>query len=111
MEPNFDLGYQTDPTTGLRKRRQKWVTFRGKKKAAQAHLTELFRAANRGEFVERTKLTLGEWLTEWLEKAIKPPARRINTYRTYKRVIEDKLIPAIGSIQLQELKAVDLKAY
>src|SRR5688572_6536209 len=87
----LDLGYQADPVTGLRKRRQKWVTFRGTKKEAQTHLTELLRAANRGEYVERSKLTFGEWLTEWIEKAIKPPARRINTYRTYKRIITDKL--------------------
>jgi hypothetical protein len=72
-----------DPATGARKRKQKWVTFRGTKKEAQTHLTELLRAANRGEFVEKTKVTLGEWL----EKAIKPPARRINTYKTYKRII------------------------
>src|SRR5690242_10669786 len=85
----LDLGYQTDPGTGFRKRRQKWVTFVGTKKAAQTQLTELLRAANRGEFVERTKTTLGEWLTDWLEKAIKPPARRINTYRAYKRIITD----------------------
>jgi integrase len=107
----LDLGYQTDATTGLRKRRQKWVTFRGTKKDAQTQLTELLRAANRGEFVERSKVTLGEWLKDWLEKAIKPPARRINTYRTYKRVIEDKLLPALGDIRLQDLKSIDLKAY
>ena len=31
----LDLGYQLDPKTGLRKRKQKWVTFRGTKKDAQ----------------------------------------------------------------------------
>ena len=77
----LDLGYRTDPVTGLRKRKQKWVTFRGTKKQAETHLTELLRAANRGEFVEATKVTLGQWLLEWLEKAIKPPAKRINTYK------------------------------
>ena len=107
----LDLGNQTDSTTGLRKRKQKWITFRGTKKDAQTHLTELLRAANRGEFVEKMKMSLGEWLTEWLEKAIKPPARRINTYRTYRRVVTDKLIPALGCIPLQELRASDLKRY
>jgi integrase len=107
----LDLGYRTDPATGIRRRRQKWVTFRGTKKEAQAHLTELLRAANRGEFVETTKITVGQWLNEWLEKAVKPPAKRINTYRTYKRIITDKLTPALGAIRLQELKATDLKRY
>jgi integrase len=107
----LDLGYQTDAGTGLRKRKQKWVTFRGTKKEAQAHLTELLRAANRGEFVEKSKLTVGEWLTEWVDKAIKPPAKRPGTYRVYTSVINGHVIPAVGSIRLQELKAADLKRY
>lgn len=107
----LDLGYQTDAATGLRKRKQKWVTFRGTKKQAEAHLNDLIRSANRGEFVEKSKLTVGEWLAEWLEKAIKPPARRINTYKTYKRIINDKLIPSLGPMRLQELKPSDVKAY
>jgi integrase len=107
----FDLGYAIDPATGQRRRRQKRVTFRGTKKAAQDHLTELLRAANRREYVERTALTTGEWLAEWLEKAIKPPAKRPGTYRTYKHVVEDCLIPAVGAIRLQDLKAADLKRY
>jgi integrase len=107
----LDLGYELDPKTGRSKRRQKWITFRGTKRAAQVHLTELLRAANRGEFVEKSALTFGAWLSEWLEKAIKPPARRINTYRTYKRVIDAKLIPALGAIRLQDVKSTDLKAY
>lgn len=107
----LDLGYVTDMQTGLRKRRQKWVTVRGTKKDAEAQLNELVRAANRGEFVERSKFTTGEWLREWLDKAIRPPAKRASTYRVYSHVIEDRLIPAIGSIRLQELKAADLKRY
>src|SRR4051812_39070157 len=92
----LDLGYRTDAATGRRRRQQKWVTFRGTKKEAQTYLTELLRAANRSEFVETSKITVGQWLTEWLEKAIKPPAKRINTYRTYQRIITKKLIPALG---------------
>ena len=65
----IDLGYQLDPTTGLHKRKQKWSTFRGTKKEAQTELTERLRAANRGEFVEPSKLTLSDWLTKWIEIA------------------------------------------
>jgi integrase len=107
----LDLGYQTDPKTGLRKRKQRWVTFRGTKQLAEKHLNELVRAAGRGEFVERSKLTVGEWLTEWIEKAIKPPAKRPGTYRVYKSVNTRHLTPALGAIRLQELKAADIKRY
>ena len=87
------------------------MTFRGTRKQAETHLTELLRSANRGEFVETSKITVGQWLNEWLEKAIKPPAKRINTYRTYHRIIKKKLIPALGPLRLQELKATDLKQF
>jgi integrase len=105
------LGYQQEATTGRRRRKQKWVTFRGTKKEAEAKLAEMIRSANRGEFVERSKVTVGEWLKEWIEKAIKPPAKRPGTYRVYNSVNLKHLTPAIGCIRLQELKAADVKRY
>lgn len=105
------LGREPDPKTGGTRPRQKWVTFRGTRRDAEAKLAELIRAANRGEFVEKSKLTVGEWLSEWLDKAIKPPARRKATYARYKHVIERKLGPTLGRIRLQELKTADVKKY
>lgn len=107
----LDRGYQTDPTTGKTKRCQKWITFHGSKKQAQKKLTELVNAHNNGAFVEPSKLTVGEWLTAWLEKAIKPPKKRAGTYRTYKHVIQAKLQPALGAIRLQQLTALDIERY
>jgi integrase len=68
----LDLGYQTDPATGKPKRKQKWVTFRGTKKDAQARLTELLNAQNNGVFVAPTTRTLGGWLKDWLAQTIQP---------------------------------------
>jgi integrase len=107
----FDLGQATDPTTGQCRRRQRRVTVRGTKRQAQAHLVDLLRAANRGELVERSQRTLGDWLIEWLEKAIKPPAKRPGTYRAYAHVVQHQIIPVLGAIPLQELKAADIKRY
>lgn len=107
----LDLGYQVDPTTGTTKRRQKWVTFRGTRKQAEAALTEHVRNANRGEFVEPSKSTLGEWLTEWLKKAITPPLKSPATFDSYKRIIETQIGPKLGGIRLQALKPIDIEAY
>jgi len=107
----IDLGRERDPTTGGSKRRQKWVTFRGTKKQAETKLTELLRQADAGEFVDNSRVSVGEWLREWLDKAIRPPARRPNTYDRYRHVIEKHLIPTIGTIRLQALKAADVKRY
>jgi integrase len=106
----LDLGYQTDTATGKKRRRQKWVTFRGKKKDAQNHLTDLLRSANRGEFIEKSKLTFGEWLTDWLDKSVKP-SKRINTYKTYKRIIEKKVSDTLKAIPIQQVTALDLEQF
>ena len=107
----LDLGYETDATTGKTKRRQKWITVRGTKRDAEAHLTELVRDVHRGELVMPHKRTLGAWLEEWLDKAIKPPARTLRAYETYKSVIARHLKPSLGAIALQQVKAADLKRY
>ena len=94
------------------KRQQKWITFRGNKEEAAKELTAQVNAVNRQEFVEPRKLTVGEWLAEWLEKSVKP-ARRARTYRSYKSAIEAKggLKEALGAIRLQALKPIDLQNY
>lgn len=107
----LDLGYRLDPETGHHKRMQKWFTVQGTKKEAEARLAELLHDANRSQLVEPSKVTVGAWLTEWLETAIKPPNKRLRTYETYKSVIERHLKPALGGIRLQQLKPTDLKRY
>lgn len=107
----IELGYQVDPATGKKKRKQKWITFRGTSKQADAALTEYVRAANRGEFVEPSKTTAGEWLKEWLKKTITPPAKSQATFDSYQRIIETRLVPKIGGIRLQALKPIDIESY
>lgn len=106
----LDRGYVVDPATGLRKRKQQWVTFHGTRKAAGEKLTELVRAMNRGEFVEPSKMTVGEWLPKWLTTVVEP-TKRLLTAATYKHIIKANLVPALGSIRLQALTAQDLQAF
>jgi integrase len=103
--------YQTDPATGARTRKRKWVTFHGDKRAAEKKLNELLRDVGRGEWVEPTTLTLGAWLTDWIEKAIKPPLKAQATYEMYQRIIERHITPKLGTLRLQALKPIDLEAY
>jgi len=51
-------GYQPDPQTGKLKRKQHTYTIRGSKRDAEKKLHELVTAANRGELVKATRLTL-----------------------------------------------------
>ena len=92
----LDLGHEVDPVTGRKKRKQKWITFRGTKKQAEQELADLVRSAHRGEYVEPSKTTVGEWLDEWVDKAIKPPAKTLRAYETYQSVIRNHLRPGLG---------------
>ena len=105
------LGYQPDPVTGKPKRNQKWYTVQGTKRDAEKKLAELLHQANRNELVEPTKMSLGSWLDEWLETAIKPPNQRLRSYETYRSVMTKHLKPALGHIRLQQLQPTDLQRY
>ena len=107
----LDLGSQVDVETGQRKRKQKWVTFRGTRRDAERKLAELLHASHTRTWVEPSTVTVGDWLQDWLEKAIKPPRRTLRAYDTYKSAITRHLQPKLGAIRLQELLAVDIERY
>ena len=92
------------------KRQQKWITVRGTKREAEATLAALVDSVNRGTFVHPTKVTVGQWLDEWLERTIKP-TRALRTYETYLSVITVHLKPQLGGLRLQDLRALDLERY
>jgi integrase len=61
--------------------------------------------------VEPSKLTLGQWLKEWLEASVKPRCRP-STYIRYHGILEHNILPAtIANIPLQKLRAAHLEAY
>src|SRR5262245_48514745 len=108
----LDLGYEPDPKDPSKlRRKQKWVTVRGTRKDAEDKLTDLVRDANRGEFVEPSKQTLGPWLTEWVEKIVKPKARA-STYTRYKGIIDNHILKApIANLPLQKIRPSHLESY
>ena len=56
----LDLGYQMVADTGKQKRVQKWYTVNGTKRDAERKLAELLYQLHRGEYVEPSRLTVGE---------------------------------------------------
>src|SRR6476646_5979103 len=89
----LDLGYEADSRTGLLKRRQKWVTFRGTRQKAETRLNELLTAANGGTFVEPSKMTPITWIREWLDAIVKPVCRP-GTYTRYHGIVENHIAKA-----------------
>ena len=97
-----------DSVTGKRKR--KWVTVKGKREAAETKLTELLRSMDMNTYVDTSKLTLGEWLTEWFATA--QTTMRPGTVARYGSILDGRLLKApLASIVLQKLKPFDIEAY
>jgi len=100
----FDLG--ADPVTGRRLTR--FVTVRGTKRQAQAELTKLLSSADTGAYVDPHRETVAEfaarWLRDWAAGNISN-----KTYSRYEELLRVHVVPRIGVIPIQKLRAADLQ--
>src|SRR5918996_5884289 len=74
-----------DPQTG--KRRQKRTTFRGAKREAEKRLSEMLHQMDTGAFVNPAKLTVGDFLRQWLRDYVETGVRA-TTKEGYRIIIE-----------------------
>lgn len=94
-----------DEVTG--KRRQQFVTVRGKK-AAETKLTELLRQIDTGTYIEPGKITVQDYLMRWLSEYVKPNLSP-RGYERYESITRVHIIPAIGRLRLAQLKPEHLQ--
>ena len=89
--------------------RQKWLsTGTRNKKEAQASLTEILHQINTGTYVSPSKLTVGDYLTQWLRDYTELNCSP-KTIESYRQLINSHLIPELGNIKLVELEARHLQ--
>jgi integrase len=96
---------ERDPETG--KTKQVWRGGFPTREAARKERDRL-RNANRGTAVSSSKMTLGQYLEQWLrghEVSLKP-----STVRSYRGNLDRYLLPAIGGERLQDLSPSRLSA-
>jgi len=98
----FDLG--TDPTTGERQTR--FVTVRGKRQDAERELSKLLNAAHDGTLVEPSKITVGDYLSAWLDGAHGLSPKTIERYR---ELVDRQIVPHLGAIALQKLRPAHIQ--
>ena len=90
-----------DPATG--QRHQKWHSgYRTRREAERARV-DLLSKLDRGEYVEPSQQTVGEFLEEWLN-AIEPTIRP-STFDSYRRNVRLHVISRIGAVRLIKLDA------
>ena len=81
------------------------------KKAAEAAMAKMALSASRGEHVEPSRMTLGEYLTERWMPAVEPNLAP-TTFAGYRSMIVNRVLPRLGDVRLQSLDAGTLtKAY
>lgn len=95
-----------DPETG--KRRRKWHSFRGTKRAAQVECSRLVTEMVKGSYKEPSKLTLGQFLEHWLTDIEPRVAPR--TFERYREIALKNLAPLLGQANLTKLRADQIAA-
>lgn len=102
-EIKFDLG--ADALTG--KRRIRYVSFKGTKRAAEIALARLVSLNASGEGVDPSKSTVKEfterWERDWAASNVSP-----KTLERYRQLIKLYVVPNIGAVRIQRLRAVHL---
>ena len=96
-----------DNQTG--KRRQSMKTFHTKAEA-QSWVREMQRRAERGEWATSRRVTLAQWVDEWLAGAGER-GRKESSQRIYRVLLRGRVCDALGSVQLAKLTAARLEGF
>jgi integrase len=104
-EIKYDAG--RDPITG--RRRTRYATVKGGKKAAQQELRRLLATVDEGRFVEPSKLTVGQYLERWLDEHAKHKVSA-KTFERYAELLRLHAVPVIGHHPLTRLEPLHIQA-
>lgn len=77
--------------------------------AKKVFLKEIEKLKNISSPVGGEKITIEEWLDQWMELFKTPPAVKRSTQRDYANKIKSYINPTIGSIELKKLTTIDLQ--
>jgi integrase len=83
------------------RRNARWATVKGTRQDAQKELTRLLAAADAGTLPDPSKITIAEYLRNWLDRDIDLSAK---TKERYRELAELQIIPHLGNTRLQQLK-------
>ncbi len=101
-----DIG--RDPATG--KRLRHFESVKGTKKDAQKRLHELLFSVDQGSFIKPKRITLGEWLDDWISGYVKTNCSS-RTLDGYQSIVRRHLIPNLGMIPLSQVQPQHIQQY
>jgi hypothetical protein len=85
--------------------------FRGSLSEARKRLRELIRSGDVGMHIEPDKITIGEWIEQWI--AVGAPGQKQKkagrpTVERYAQLLRGHVVPALGARRLQQLQAFEI---
>src|ERR1700737_2313682 len=93
------------------KRRRKWHSFKGNKREAQAECARLITELKSSDYVETSKLTVAQWIDQWIK--VGAPGRKKKkvgqrTLERYEELLNEHVKPTLGERLLQKLAATEI---
>jgi integrase len=79
---------------------------KGSKADAVKELRRLLAAGDDGKHIAPNKLTVAQWITDWL--ALKERAIKARTHERYDQLLAQHVVPVIGALPLQKITARDI---
>jgi integrase len=93
------------------KRKQRWHSFKGTKREAQAELHELIASIRKGDYVEPSKLTVAEYvrgrISQWAAAGEISP----KTTERYTELLANQIGPHLGAKSIQKLRPADVESW
>jgi integrase len=89
--------------------RRRYLSARTKREVQQ-RAAELHEQARRGVSLEPGRLTVADWLEDWL-RTVAAPGVKATTLQTYRTTVRVHLIPALGGHRLTALSALHIQRF
>lgn len=100
-ELKFDVGID-----GAGKRKTRYASFKGTKRDAQIELAKLIAAAASGEQIDKSAITVGEFLDRWEKWCAGQVSPK--TMERYSQLLRLYIRPSLSGVKMQKLRAVHL---
>jgi integrase len=87
------------------------VAFRGTKTDARKKLRELLRAGDTGQHIEPNRITVGQWIEQWLSMGAPGQRQKAlggRALEKYSGLMRKYVVPVLGNRPLQKLEATEI---
>lgn len=93
------------------KKKQRWFSGYKTKNDAEKALPRLLVKLEDGDLIDNNNYTISSFAKEWLDNKIKSCDLSKTTIDGYENIVNNHIIPTIGSLSLQDVKPINIQKY